>query len=186
MNHGGWRIGGNRLGRLLTFVGTCLISVVVGYLLPNLFHTADRTASVAAVPIGAATPTARIDSIARRLADLEKERDGVELQFAIEREVGKKAVRDALKLSTESQPDPDERRYLMEVMDRTSKRMEQLASAHKRIDAAIANLKAGRPEDWRPPKTTTPAQDVADPAQPTATGATGVPVKPWRSYGAAK
>jgi hypothetical protein len=73
-----------------------------------------------------------------RLAELRKKREGIYTSIAIEREVAKKLAGDAMNLSREPLPDPDERRFLMEKMDEQEKRIGELVEEAKRIDAEIA------------------------------------------------
>ena len=115
-----------------------IIGIVV---LVALFRTGNR-------PKPAPQPAQAISNVAaekpsvspheQRLADLRKKRESLEWRVVIERERAKTVARDAIKLSLEPLPDPDERRFLMEQMDKEEQRAAELVQELNRIDAEIA------------------------------------------------
>jgi len=112
----------------------CLLGLVIMILLAGA--SGDTGTSVTPTP--APTAPSVEPPHAKRLADLRKEREGIQTSIAIEREVAKKLAGDAMKLSREPLPDPDERRDLIEQMDQEHQRVEELLEKLKLIDAGIA------------------------------------------------
>lgn len=162
------------------------LSVIVGLVLLAIFLRPSDPAPPVATPQSAQMP--RIPSAAapetvqpsapiislheQRLADLKKKREGLELRGAIEREVAKKIARDAMNLSLQPYPDPDERQFLMESMDKEEQRITQLMEQIKAIEAEIA--KEEQPPDHEPTSVSEPpelAPQATRPAEPTPAAA---------------
>lgn len=113
----------------------CLLGFVVMLLLAGGSDDSGTSVTPTSVPTGPSVESPH----EKRLAELKKKREGIYTSIAIEREVAKKLADDAMKLSREPLPDPDERRFLMEKMDQQEKRIGELVEEAKRIDAEIAN-----------------------------------------------
>jgi hypothetical protein len=113
---------------------TCLLGLVVMILLAGA--SGDTGTSV--TPTSAPTASSAETPHEQRLADLKKKRESLYSRAALEREVARMIARDAIKLSMDPLPDPDERRFLMEKMDEEEKRVAELVEQVKLIDAEIA------------------------------------------------
>jgi hypothetical protein len=74
----------------------------------------------------------------QRIIDLKQQREGLAISLAIQREMAKKLIRDAMKMSTDPLPDPDDRQYLMDSMDKVQRRADELAKEIKAMDIQIA------------------------------------------------
>lgn len=109
----------------------------------------------------------------QRLAELRKKREGLSVSMAIEIEMGKSLSRDAMKLSMEPFPDPDERQFLMDKMDEQRKRAAQLLAELQGVNADIAKeegrLPTGDPILQPPQPAPDSAQQSANPQPPTET-----------------
>jgi len=84
-------------------------------------------------------PAPAVSPHEQRLAELREKREDLEWKLAMEREMAKKLANDAIKLSMEPLPDPDERQFLMNKMDEVKKEGDELVEEINRIDAEIAN-----------------------------------------------
>jgi hypothetical protein len=82
-------------------------------------------------------PAASASPQEERLADLRKKQESLDWRIAMEMELARKLASDALNLSTQPLPDPDERRYLMESMDKQKQTLARLAEEKKAIDGEI-------------------------------------------------
>ena len=96
----------------------CLVGLVVMMLLAG--GSGDSGTSVTPTSPAPTGPSAESPH-EKRLAELNRKRDGIYTSIAIEREVAKKLAGDAMKLSQQPLPDPDERQFLMEKNGSTGK-----------------------------------------------------------------
>ena len=116
-----------------------------------------------AAPSSVATVSSAEPTHEERLANLRKKRENLEGAMYVEREMSKKLQRDLLNLNNQPLPDPAERRYLFDQIDKQSQRNKNLLDEVEKIDAEIArevrelgiNAKDGLRYLWIPPGTFT-------------------------------
>jgi len=77
-----------------------------------------------------------------------------------------KLIRDAEKMSRDPLPDPDERQYLMESMDKVERRVDELAAQMKETDIEIAKEQGQSVGDSTPPTDSVPAQQEPEGESP--------------------
>jgi hypothetical protein len=145
----------------LNIIGGLIVLVVV----IGAWRTCHASKQEASATVNQQTTT--VTPHEQRLTELQEKRDGLLTSAAIEREVAEKLSRDAMDLSSRPTPDPEERQYLMESMDKEKQRMAQLAEEIKAVDAEIAKEQSGGnlpptpelpPSDQEPTPTPPPNQ----------------------------
>jgi len=74
----------------------------------------------------------------QRIADLRKQRKGLEANGWVAKEMAKKILRDLVTINSQPLPDPDERKYLVESMDKEQQRLEEITKRLEAIDSEIS------------------------------------------------
>src|ERR1035441_8391201 len=138
------------------------VAAVIGLLIRSSDRPKNNSIPTASAPAPIAIP---VNPHEQRLDELRMKRKGLEVSTTIELELGRNLARDALKLSMEPFPDPDERQFLIEKMDEQRRRAAESLEKLKIVDDEIAKEEGQLQPNSDPKSASEPPSQATDISQ---------------------
>jgi hypothetical protein len=139
----------------------CLTILAAAAVIGLLSRSSDKPKSNPASTPAPASTLAPVNQHEQRLAELRKKRDSLAVSTAIDIELGRNLARDAMKLSMEPFPDPDERQFLIEKMDEQRRRAAESLEQLNLVNTEIAKEEGQQQPNSKPTSAPEPPSQAA-------------------------
>jgi hypothetical protein len=153
----------SRGGKILIACIWICVAVLVLHSMRQTTPRSEQPAQPERQPAQPAQPVVAVSAHEARLAELRRKRESLGVSTAIDIELGRNLARDAMKLSMEPFPDPDERQFLIDKMEEQRRRAAESLEQLNRVNAEIAKEEGQQQPSSEPTASEPPSQAATKP-----------------------